>query len=96
MHEDEFPVLRERRIVAPRAIVGKTIKRVLLRVRKEDCPRCQFLMEFDDKTTFEFFSSEIITPAKSLSCDNSIMEPSDGTDIIDRGTHRGNAGRNET
>jgi hypothetical protein len=76
-----LPSLSPRRISAVKEILGKTIQRVVVRVREEDIPRCQLLFGFEDGKSFEFFSSDIITPIKGIL---SSLEPTnDGVDLVD-------------
>ena len=81
--DNDFPpYMRESVRTGARSMLGRTIKRVIMRVRKENIPKCQLLLEFTDGMSFEFYCSEVIVPTKGV-CDNSIMEPSDGVDLFD-------------
>ena len=80
---DTSSLLSYQRRTMGKGIVGKTINRVLMRCRETDIPKCQLLFEFTDGTTFEFYCSTVIQPAKGLCCDNSIMCSSDGIDVFD-------------
>jgi len=72
-----------------KGIVGKCIQRVIVRVREQDIPRCQLLLEFEDGTVYEFYSSSVIVPTKGLYGDNTIMAPDHGAvDEVDWGLLR--------
>ena len=74
--------MKQARINALKAIIGKAINSVVIRERENADPRCQLLLVFDDGTAFEFFCSrEMIVPSKGCIDDDILKSPGDGVDV---------------